>query len=363
MIKTIIAANLMILAGMNYLKPATESYQNLEGFYTIIGNTELQPVNLKYNTYSRIIVYDDETLNPLKIFNEYETRINYDATSGVRIQYKENSQQISWTSYQITSIGANLYRYVYFHNVKIAANQTALNFVKQNEVNGGCIVNKTYNLKNFNPVGFLNHSYTDNMLIPAAITTPINILQDYTAIYKGHIVSEMKSTWINAQASYIQTNNASRPIALITDDNSKLYMYTTIKYYDENIEDYTTEYVSNSVYDNRVNSDSEIVGTYLTNKLNNVDEKLYVMGLENEQDQAPEYPLDTFFKYYDIQNGTTIGIDGNIGDVFNLLSQCFMGIGGFFGIALIPGITLGALFFLPFIVSLIIWLINLFKRH
>lgn len=59
----------------------------------------------------------------------------------------------------------------------------------------------------------------------------------------------------------------------------------------------------------------------------------------------------------------TIQIDAGIGDVFTLISQCFMGIGGFFTIALIPGITLGTLFFLPFVISLIIWLIHLFKRH
>lgn len=61
----------------------------------------------------------------------------------------------------------------------------------------------------------------------------------------------------------------------------------------------------------------------------------------------------------------TIGItiDAGIGDVFTLLATAFTGFGSFFAIAILPGITLGTLFLLPFITGLLIWLIHLFKRH
>lgn len=58
----------------------------------------------------------------------------------------------------------------------------------------------------------------------------------------------------------------------------------------------------------------------------------------------------------------TLG-NGDIGDVFNLLAMAFSGIGGFMSILILPGITLGALFVMPLITSLLIWLITLFKRH
>lgn len=358
MLKAIIATAITILSGLNYLKPAAETYTTLNGFYTIEWRQEITPTRYRLypieTSYSDISIFDART-------KEFSERVDIESPTALYI--KATTTEITIEEYYnngnyyipyVVSIN-EIRNYVYFNNIQVS-NDIPFTFNKNNDVNGGDIINKSYNLKDFNPMGFSNYDYGKQMLISNAITTPIDLLGDLFATYNNNVVISWSAIWINANGTEIETETGTR--AVVNGNDYKCYQYTEMIYFDVNEMKQRNILTSSAVYATYNNSGN--INYYLTKQLNNKDGYIYIAYNKNN---GTRYPIESFFTNYGTINGNGIVLNGNIGDVFNLLSQCFMGIGGFFGIALLPGITLGALFFLPFIVSLIIWLINLFKRH
>lgn len=78
-----------------------------------------------------------------------------------------------------------------------------------------------------------------------------------------------------------------------------------------------------------------------------------------------ENTMWAFYNYLFVdtyESGIIGGNDTYIGDTFILIGSSFSALTSILGISILPGITIGMLFFVPFIVSIVLFVIWLFKR-
>lgn len=114
------------------------------------------------------------------------------------------------------------------------------------------------------------------------------------------------------------------------------------------LEWYTQEYnlLADSYYYNGVVDNSKI--TFYTNNVSAIDSAIQRMGLSING------------------SGSVIVIDNESGfwltNAFTLIQQAYTGLFGMFNVQVLPGISLGTLLFVPFAVTIILFIIKLFKR-
>lgn len=63
-----------------------------------------------------------------------------------------------------------------------------------------------------------------------------------------------------------------------------------------------------------------------------------------------------------VSSGTSTTTSANIIDVFTMIGLAFNGFGNFLGISIVPGITIGLLISIPLMLTLILFIIHLFKK-
>lgn len=377
MFKTLLALGLVCLGGFSNLKSAETKYVNYEGFYRFEVDTASltswaqgvsvgTQINYSGSTLDNFYyaLFDAETLEFAFQYNTNQSKplycdliVNKVDANSFRIGFNYDDQSHYFYSYSY-NYGTGVVGYnniIYLQGFRFDVNSCPyFSLVNYDVTEGGSLINQTANLYNFNPVGFLGQNYKDNPYLSDIYGINVDYLDNLIVIYNGYKVTDIKSYWFSADNTYYYDGSSFSKIG--TSSAKQCYSFTHIEYYSNGT--LVSDVFSQSVWQNRI-SNGEIVGSAYTNQLSNIYGDIRIIGVAGDNDGNNKFVKS--FSSYELSHGGG-GNYGNIGDVFSLIGKAFTGFGSFFGMSLIPGISIGALVVTPLLVGLLLWLIKLFKR-